>query len=303
MTLSVEEALAIAARHFPKGPEQVATQLGVRIERARLGVAAGWCIRGRVHTEIVLNATHPEVRQRFTLAHELAHLLLGMPPDILTTAFGSDATEEREADALASQLLLPRALVSQWHGDSGLTETLINRDCNRWQVSVLTLVRVLASMHAELGYDGVAYRSPSSPRCYRHGTVPANAETLLVTETASTIDAPVPMRVLRCGSPQSMVHLLLVGGPDHLYREQQLRRALFGEDHSWRAQVDGKIGALDPSQLRAQANPEQAFLSIYETHLRQTRGDLSRLERLQSPLGLEYLRLRLSRQKHEVRRR
>lgn len=54
---------------------------------------------------------HPG-RRRFTMAHEVGHILLGHTVD--------DEPSEREADAFAAQLLLPRILVAQlellWRG-------------------------------------------------------------------------------------------------------------------------------------------------------------------------------------------
>ncbi|MGC2505102.1 MAG: ImmA/IrrE family metallo-endopeptidase [Candidatus Acidiferrales bacterium] len=54
---------------------------------------------------IKLNADSPATRKRFTLAHEIGHLLLGKPG--LRSSCGRDQVLERECDAIASELLMP----------------------------------------------------------------------------------------------------------------------------------------------------------------------------------------------------
>ncbi|MEZ6153409.1 MAG: ImmA/IrrE family metallo-endopeptidase [Pirellulaceae bacterium] len=56
---------------------------------------------------IRINATASPFRQRFTLAHELAHWVLGTKPDIATEPFRSVRQEECDADQLASEFLIP----------------------------------------------------------------------------------------------------------------------------------------------------------------------------------------------------
>jgi hypothetical protein len=57
---------------------------------------------------IRVNSASTPYRQRFTLAHELAHLVLGTEPDIATEPFRSNRQEERDADQLASEFLIPK---------------------------------------------------------------------------------------------------------------------------------------------------------------------------------------------------
>lgn len=105
------EALSLAEQYFPEGPETLAQYLGVEIERGVLGSFAGWCLQGP-QTIICINSADCVARQRFTLAHELAHLILGTSPDLQQSnvaPFSSDESEEREANRLAGELLLPLA--------------------------------------------------------------------------------------------------------------------------------------------------------------------------------------------------
>jgi Zn-dependent peptidase ImmA (M78 family) len=72
---------------------------------------------------IGVNSVHPEVRQRFTIAHELAHLLLHQPKfHIDEHAFlafrGPDSSKatkpsEVEANQFAAALLMPERLLSK----------------------------------------------------------------------------------------------------------------------------------------------------------------------------------------------
>jgi Zn-dependent peptidase ImmA (M78 family) len=69
---------------------------------------------------ITVNATEPLPRQRFTVAHELAHFLLhrdkfvnGMLVDDTMYRSGLTSSEEREANKLAAEILMPYSLLQQ----------------------------------------------------------------------------------------------------------------------------------------------------------------------------------------------
>ena len=69
--------------------------------------------------EIYFNADHSEQRQRFTVAHELAHFILhrpligdGLVDDAMYRSGLSNGVES-EANALAADILMPRALVME----------------------------------------------------------------------------------------------------------------------------------------------------------------------------------------------
>lgn len=77
---------------------------------------------------IVLATSRVPARQRFTLAHELGHLLAGddqevhLDRDIFDKAQAKDPTEMR-ANAFASAFLIPEGLLRDAVGSTGLTET------------------------------------------------------------------------------------------------------------------------------------------------------------------------------------
>ncbi len=76
---------------------------------------------------IVLTASHVPARQRFTLAHELCHLLAGddqdihLDRDVFDKAQAKDPSEMR-ANAFASAFLMPEDLLRDAVGSTGLTD-------------------------------------------------------------------------------------------------------------------------------------------------------------------------------------
>ena len=104
------QAVAYAARCFPFGPEKLAKHLHVRVVCAALKGCDGWCLKKGGTAIITLNERSSLGRQRFTLAHELAHLLLGTDGEIVAAKSGpfkADTEEEKAANGLAAELLLP----------------------------------------------------------------------------------------------------------------------------------------------------------------------------------------------------
>lgn len=76
---------------------------------------------------IVLATSHVPARQRFTLAHELGHLLAGddqdvhLDRDVFDKAQGKDPSEMR-ANSFASAFLMPESTLRDAVGSTGLTE-------------------------------------------------------------------------------------------------------------------------------------------------------------------------------------
>ncbi|AQS41534.1 MAG: Hypothetical protein BHV28_08350 [Candidatus Tokpelaia hoelldobleri] len=71
---------------------------------------------------IFINANHSEERRRFTIAHEIAHFVLhksligdGIMEDALFRADGFTNELEREANAFASDILMPKELIKEAH--------------------------------------------------------------------------------------------------------------------------------------------------------------------------------------------
>jgi predicted nucleic acid-binding Zn-ribbon protein len=99
------EAARLLARYKvvepPVDVERIAFGEGLRIVRKPLGGSDGF-----VDDDVLtVNSEHARTRQRFTIAHELGHLVLH--------ADGTDESSEREADQFASALLIPREMLRQ----------------------------------------------------------------------------------------------------------------------------------------------------------------------------------------------
>lgn len=102
----------------------IAQSLGVKVISSVLPGGISGEIRPDPDTPagfiVRVNKNDPARRQRFTVAHELAHFLLhrdvignGVTDDVLYRSTLSDA-REAQANRLAADLLMPRGLVDEW---------------------------------------------------------------------------------------------------------------------------------------------------------------------------------------------
>ncbi len=101
----------------------IARALGVEVKSATLKPRISGQIQpsntSKSGFRIRVNRHEPSVRQRFTIAHEIAHYLLhrdqigdGLEDTILYRSTLSDR-REAEANRLAADLIMPRALITQ----------------------------------------------------------------------------------------------------------------------------------------------------------------------------------------------
>lgn len=106
-----------SGNHEPIDLPKLASQLGLLTVWAPLGQGIdGLCAADREHGLAVVNSDHWGSRQRFTLAHEIAHWLLGdVGPDGRSDrdvfAEVNDPVERR-ANSFAAALLVPRSIVA-----------------------------------------------------------------------------------------------------------------------------------------------------------------------------------------------
>lgn len=112
----------LAGDGLPVPVDEIASKLGATVvyEPMDRGVS-GLLVREDDSVVIGVNATHPPVRQRFSVAHEIGHLVLhrGRPMVVdhvrlnLRDERSSAATdlEEIQANAFAAELLMPKDLV------------------------------------------------------------------------------------------------------------------------------------------------------------------------------------------------
>lgn len=120
-----ESPMEIVLRHQQRVPVDVralAADLGIPVKMDRsLGEAAGMICRdvSRSGFSISINPNDPRRRQRFTLAHEIAHYLLhadiigdGIVDDAMFRSKMSDF-HERQANRVAADILLPKKAVKE----------------------------------------------------------------------------------------------------------------------------------------------------------------------------------------------
>jgi Zn-dependent peptidase ImmA (M78 family) len=151
--MSVAVARRLATKRFEDSGQGVPVDLA-RLLRRRgfvLSLERNWpdqlCARYRPRQRrIEVNAKHLEVRRRFSIAHELGHFFLGHEQiDVehgIREIFGDEeesyqvaGDREKEANAFATELLMPKRWVTQ-HGDGLSTDELtefirINCDVSR----------------------------------------------------------------------------------------------------------------------------------------------------------------------------
>jgi Zn-dependent peptidase ImmA (M78 family) len=104
----------------PVPVEQIAAAKGAQITYAAFeGDVSGVLYRESDRILIGVNSTHAPTRQRFTMAHEIGHLVMheGRPVVVdrlvrVNLRDGTSNQEEIEANAFAAELLMPRRLIS-----------------------------------------------------------------------------------------------------------------------------------------------------------------------------------------------
>jgi Zn-dependent peptidase ImmA (M78 family) len=131
-------------RALPVDVEAIARHLGAQIVAEHLDrTVSGMLYRDDDHVVIGVNAAHPERRRRYTIAHELGHLVLhkGRPLVVdhvrvnFRDANSSTATdyEEIQANAFAAELLMPHDQVianarPAFEGPESRSEAIVVRD-------------------------------------------------------------------------------------------------------------------------------------------------------------------------------
>lgn len=106
----------------PVPVEKIAALQGAQITYTAFdGDVSGVLYRESGRVLIGVNSTHAPTRQRFTIAHEVGHLLLhkGRPVVVdrlvrvnVNLRDGTSSKEEIEANAFAAELLMPRKLIA-----------------------------------------------------------------------------------------------------------------------------------------------------------------------------------------------
>jgi Zn-dependent peptidase ImmA (M78 family) len=162
----VEELLDENAIERPPIPvERIVKSRGLSIRKQRNTSSdiSGFLFRQEGDVVIGVNASHPWVRQRFTIAHELGHFLLHSPrfgkihvDRVFEVKFRDDLssqgidTDEREANLFAAELLMPQHFIRRDLADVGemdlVDDDFLNNLARRYGVSTQAMLFRLANL-------------------------------------------------------------------------------------------------------------------------------------------------------------
>ena len=118
---------------IPIDPAAIAVQMGVNVlGSANFGEESGHYLPEghEKNPTIIYNARESKVRQRFTIAHELGHHVLGHGDSPRDSAYPANARDpvERAANAFAAELLMPEETVKALIHVRGLRSVTDLRD-------------------------------------------------------------------------------------------------------------------------------------------------------------------------------
>lgn len=145
----------------PVDVEALAESIGAEVRRFKLDPdVSGVLYREDDRKVIVVNTAHSQARRRFTIAHELGHLLLhaGEPVHVdqglrINLRDDRSATaedlEEMEANAFAANLLMPAAWLRRDLAEGGIDledPNQVQALASRYQVSPQAMVVRLSSL-------------------------------------------------------------------------------------------------------------------------------------------------------------
>ena len=130
----------------PVDVEGVAEALGISVNYERLdNEVSGVLLLENGIAKVAVNESHHRNRQRFTLAHEIGHVLLHAKGDRVFVdrrffrnewSSKGELREEIEANAFAASLLMPRPLIEQClETGGGITDIDVFRLATRFEVS------------------------------------------------------------------------------------------------------------------------------------------------------------------------
>lgn len=307
--ISVAKAKEFARRHFPDAPEKLVQHLGVELRRSPMDGCDGWCLTVGKKTIIRLNSNLSSRRQRFTLAHELGHLILGVPSVVgesLDEMLHSNAKEEAEVNELASELLIPSEVVRSSLRELPIVAAALKKLARQANVSELAAAIRVCNLASEIGlvnasvvlFDGDKVRwqwsrtlkmpdntaiellenaRTSAPGAFRKNSTDGDVV------VASTIENP------GYGTATLFVQLLPAKHGmklSHHEKRRQLESRLFADDVKLQQRMSGFFGAhKNRIKGKTRQDAEQDFWVRY--------GDALSDTVVNSKVGREYVRLRV----------
>ena len=311
--ITVEEALAFAEENFPNAPEKLVDYLEVEVKYSLLN-CDGWCLQHGNRSVIRINSEMPDVRKRFTLAHELGHLIYGITSVVgeFVNPFGKKNKEEKTIDGFAAKLLLPEAKVLEAIREIPVTAKAIQRLAKIARVSQSTVALRVANLAYQLGLNN------ASVALYINDEIKWQwSETLRMTgDTPAEIlaecakSAPNPARISYNETEvivasfienptfnTKILFLQLVNESDgfkQLYEEKirELEIYVFDNGREFKMSLQGCFGAFKPRVKELSLS--EALILFNETYLRSPdRWGIQVWKRMKSERGQQYIELRL----------
>ncbi|HWT01768.1 MAG TPA: ImmA/IrrE family metallo-endopeptidase [Pyrinomonadaceae bacterium] len=307
--------MALAEEFFPYAPERIAEQLKIQVRRSQLN-CDGWCLQADDNAIIRINSATTAARQRFTLAHELGHLILGIPAVVGESMLGNAnrrSAEEREVDKLAASLLLPESKVLNEIKEVPITAAVIKKIARRARVSDIVVALRLANAASVFGLANASVVFYSNDKM-----VWQFSESLTLTEEGSeelleecTEAFPMVARIPHeenqvivasfLDNPQrntKTVFLQLVPDSEGLKKLQveRLREAeteLFKGDDTFRRSINGRFGSF---KFKAEKLLIEEAVAQFVQKLKDDPPYMLKPQQVQlllSPKGREYIRLKL----------
>lgn len=310
--ITIEEALAFGEKNFPKAPERLVENLGIRVKYSPINTD-GWCLQGEPAV-IRVNSNALPVRQRFTLAHELGHLIYGITAiaDEVISPFSKKSKEEQKIDRFAAELLLPESIVLSEIKEIPVTAKVIQGFAKRARVSPITVALRVASLAEKLGLNN------ASVALYENDEIKWQwSETLKMTDDTPaeilvecTKSFPNPARIPYEGNQvivasfaenpsfnTKILFLQLVNESDgfkqlHEEKLRELEEYIFGNNREFRMSLQGCFGTFK-SKVK-ELSLSEAIQLFNETYLkRPERWGEAAWKRLRSKEGQKYIKLRL----------
>ncbi|VTR97013.1 Uncharacterized protein OS=Nitrosomonas europaea (strain ATCC 19718 / NBRC 14298) GN=NE1817 PE=4 SV=1: DUF955 [Gemmata massiliana] len=302
------EALGLAEEHFPHGPEVLAERLGAEIRLKPINID-GWCLRkpsgGAV---ITLNSNTPETRRRFTLAHEVAHLILGTQSDIQGRAndiYDPRSPDEKAANRLGAEILLPPSCLKRIM-KLPVDSKAIAVAAKEAKVSEVVIALRLFKMATDfqLSSPVIARLEESVVKWHMPVTYPLRDDAAqYLYERAATAGGTLrendseQMPILVCALSNPSFQVLFfywlnekqASVPTPWEQRKQLEAKLFEGDKNFQNVFSGLIGGF---KKKAQGmTSEDAYLAFYDLYKDRFKDD--QYIRFHSDLCQQYIRFRL----------
>lgn len=153
-----------AVHTVPIDPTKLAEKLGVIVEEVDLdNDVSGLFVTKDNVSYIMYNKEEHKFRQRFTIAHELGHYMLHKDVSLFidktqrvlyrdSASTTGEKLKEREANAFAAALLMPKTLIEEAVSEVPYGEDIVDYLSDKFQVSALAMSFRLSNLGYEIGW-------------------------------------------------------------------------------------------------------------------------------------------------------